>query len=456
VARSLLAAAAAGLALVHGTPHADRITTANGKRDTVTCGAGRDILVADAFDRVQRDCETLSLRVSVDTAKGPGQHQTEVEPSAFGFGSTVVSTFQVARFEDGGAEATGFATSRDAGRTWHSGILPGLTSGGAPWTRVSDPVVTYDATHRIWLAASLALAPTRNGIAVNRSPNGVTWAPAVTVVDSANPLAFDKEWVTCDNWPSSPRRGACYLQWTDVPRNGIQSQTSLDGGQTWSPPVVATTSGFGTQPVVLPDGTLVTVVLADSQRAALAARSTDGGATFSPLAQFTDVQFANPLGLRAPPLPSVAVDASGRIAAAWPDCRFRAACDANDVVVTTSSDGASWGQPARAAVAPAGTTAIVPGLGAGAAGRFAVTYYLSGAALIGVRMTETSDGGTTWSPPRRLDAVAAQDFWLAQTEGGRFVGDYIATAFVAGRPMPVFSLAVANRRQSIFATTALR
>jgi BNR/Asp-box repeat len=456
MARTLLAAAAAGLALVHGTPNADRITTANGKRDTVTCGAGRDILVADAFDQIQRDCETLSLRISVDSAKGPGQHLTEVEPSAFGFGSTVVSTFQVARFEDGGAEATGFATSRDAGRSWRSGLLPGLTTGGGPWTRVSDPVVTYDATHRVWLAATLALAPARNGVAVNRSPDGLAWSPAVTVVDSANPLAFDKEWIVCDNWPSSPRRGTCYLQWTDVAKDGIASQTSVDGGQTWSPPVVATTTGFGTQPVVLPDGTLVTVVLADSQRAVLAARSTDGGATFSALAQFTDVQFANPAGLRAPPLPSVAVDASGRIATVWPDCRFRPTCTANDIVLATSTDGATWSPPARVALAPAGTTALVPGLGAGAAGRFALTYYTAGAALVGVRTIQTADGGTTWSPPRRLDVTPAEDIWLAETEGGRFVGDYIATAFVAGRPMPVFSLAVANRRQSIFATTSLR
>jgi hypothetical protein len=451
MARSLLAAAAAGLALFHGTPHADRISTANGKVDTVTCGAGRDILVADAFDRIGRDCETVSLRISVDTTQGPAQHLTEVEPSAFGFGSAVVATFQVGRFQEGGAEAIGFSTSRNAGRTWRSGLLPGLTSGGAQWTRASDPVVTYDSTHRVWLAASLALAQGGSGVTVNRSTDGVTWSPAANVVASTNPLAYDKEWIVCDNWPSSPRRGSCYIEWTDVPGGGIASQVSLDGGRTWSDPVRATTTGFGIQPVVLPDGTLVAVVLADAQNAVLAARSTDGGATFSSLAQLSDVRFAPSPGLRVPPLPSVAVDGAGTIAVAWPDCRFRPSCTANDIVVATSSDGTTWSPPARIVVAPAGTSAVVPGLGAGGAGRFALTYYIAGPATVGVRTAQTLDGGATWSAPQRLDVAPAPDVWLALTEGGRFVGDYIATAFVAGRPMPVYSLAVANQRQSIFA-----
>src|SRR5207244_375413 len=141
MARMLLAAAAAGLALVHGTPHADHLSLANGKAETVRCGKGRDVVAADAFDTVARDCETVSLRVSVDTTTGPAQHKTEVEPSAAAFGSTVVSVFQVGRFESGGAEAIGFATSRDAGRTWRSGILPGLTVGGGSWTRATGPVV---------------------------------------------------------------------------------------------------------------------------------------------------------------------------------------------------------------------------------------------------------------------------------------------------------------------------
>jgi hypothetical protein len=451
MARSLLAAAAAGLALIQGTPDADRLSTANGRTDRVVCGKGLDLVVADSFDRVARDCETVSLRLSVDTTTGPAQHRTEVEPSAAAFGSTVVSTFQVGRFENGGAEAIGFAASRDAGRTWRSGLLPGLTVGGGPWARVSDPVVAYDAAHGVWLGATLALAQARNAVVVNRSADAVSWSPPVTVADAPSPLAYDKEWVACDNWPSSPYRGSCYLQWTDVINGGIASQVSRDGGLTWSAPVTATNTGFGAQPVVLPDGSLATVALSDAQNAVLVARSTDGGASFSPLLQISELHFAQAHGLRAPPLPSVAVDGAGKIVAAWPDCRFRPQCTTDDIVVMTSTDGATWSAPARAATAESGTSALVPGLGAGPADRFALTYYAAGAALTGVRTTESLDGGATWSAHRRLEAVPMHNSWLAQTEGGLFAGDYIATPFVAGHPVPVFSLAVASRRQSIFA-----
>jgi BNR/Asp-box repeat len=450
MARSLVAAAAAGLVLVHGTPHADRLSTANGKRESVTCAAGRDLVVADAFDRVARDCETLSVRLSVDPTTGPAQHRTEVEPSAAAFGSTAVAVFQVGRFESGGAEAIGFAASHDAGRSWRSGLLPGLTVGGGAWTRASDPVVAYDAVHDVWLAATLALAPTRNSVSVSRSADGFVWSAPVAAADAPSPIAYDKEWIACDNWPASPRRGSCYLQWTDVKNGGLVSQTSHDGGQTWSPPVAATAAGFGAQPVVQPDGTLVTVLLTDAQDSVLAVRSTDGGASFSSPVQVSDVRFVGVRGLRVPPLPSAAGDAGGLIVVAWSDCRFRAQCTGDDLAVSTSSDGVSWSPAARAA-AGADASAVVPGLGAGAAGRFAVTYYASGPSASGVRTAESLDGGRTWSPPRRLDAVPVTSSWLPLTEGGRFFGDYIATPFLAGRPLPVFSLALGPHNQSIFA-----
>jgi hypothetical protein len=69
------------------------------------------------------------------------QHRTEVEPDTFAFGSTIVSTFQVGRFFDGGASAIGFATSTNGGSTWTSGFLPGLTrfQGGGPFDRPATP-----------------------------------------------------------------------------------------------------------------------------------------------------------------------------------------------------------------------------------------------------------------------------------------------------------------------------
>src|SRR5438128_838900 len=55
------------------------------------------------------------------------QHQTEVEPDTFAFGSTIVSAFQVGRFTDGGASNIGWATSTNSGTVWTNGFLPSTT-----------------------------------------------------------------------------------------------------------------------------------------------------------------------------------------------------------------------------------------------------------------------------------------------------------------------------------------
>ena len=67
--------------------------------------------------------------------------------------STVVATFQVGRFFNGGASDIGFARSSDGGATWDvSSFLPGLTFNAGPFAdpdspfeRVSDPSVAFDA-----------------------------------------------------------------------------------------------------------------------------------------------------------------------------------------------------------------------------------------------------------------------------------------------------------------------
>src|SRR5207249_181434 len=61
------------------------------------------------------------------------QHKTEVEPDSYSFGSTIVSTVQVGRFNNGGSSNIGWATSTDGGSTWpNSGQLPGLTVFSSP------------------------------------------------------------------------------------------------------------------------------------------------------------------------------------------------------------------------------------------------------------------------------------------------------------------------------------
>src|SRR5690348_14304512 len=98
------------------------------------------------------------LQLSSDPyTNSDSQHQTELEPDTYAFGSTIVAAFQAGRFSDGGSSNIGWATSRDKGATWKSGFLPGTTQfAGGQYARVSDPSVAYDAAHQTWIISSLA------------------------------------------------------------------------------------------------------------------------------------------------------------------------------------------------------------------------------------------------------------------------------------------------------------
>ena len=130
---------------IYARAGADRIDVAGGRRDTVSCGSGRDIVAADPSDRLARDCERITRRISTDpfTQAGP-LHASEAEPDTFSRGAKIVAAFQVGRYRDGGAQAIGFAFSSDAGRTWRHGLLPRLTvgsrlSGSPPLSPTTSP-----------------------------------------------------------------------------------------------------------------------------------------------------------------------------------------------------------------------------------------------------------------------------------------------------------------------------
>jgi hypothetical protein len=100
-----------------------------------------------------------------------------VEPDTFAFGATVVGTYQVGRFFNGGASDIGYARSSDGGASWDvSSFLPGLTFNAGPFAnpdspfeRVSDPSVAFDARHGTWMISSIRALLRQDG----RGPAGV-------------------------------------------------------------------------------------------------------------------------------------------------------------------------------------------------------------------------------------------------------------------------------------------
>jgi hypothetical protein len=442
---------------IRGTIAADTIEVAGGGTDRVSCAGGRDVVTADAADRVARDCEFVSRRVSVDTlTTSPSQHRSQVEPHLAAYGSTLVAAYQVGRFVDGGASGIGWSTSRDAGRTWRSGVLPGLTLSQSPpggTARVSDPAVAYDALHGTWLVVTLGVSLVGPSyIGISRSADGLTWSAPVLAARSNGPnLGYDKEWIACDNGAASPFRGTCYVAYSDFVANRLTVQYSRDGGATWSPGVNASSDArsdvSGAYPLVQPNGT-VAVVFSAADQGFFAVRSGDGGVTWSPRVGIAPIDTSIPSDLRVPPLQTATVDAGGRIYVAWADCSLRPVCDGTDIALTSSVDAVTWSPLTR--IRGLGFDRFLPALAAdpAVAGKLGLLFYWRSTdscsvatCRISTAYTVSVDGGTTWRAPQRLDARPMAYSWLAETRGGFFLGDYMGAAWSDGVFVPFFTLA---------------
>ena len=423
-----------------------------------------------------------------------GQHATQVETDTFGFGATIVATFQSGRFfSGGGASAIGFATSTDVGQTWTSGFLPALTvATGGTADRATDPSVAYDVSHDVWLIASLRLTGpftpfgTTEYSASRSTDGGLTWSGPVTA-SPANPsppphFAHDKGWIVCDNTPSSSHFGTCYLVFADFINNRFSIVRSTNGGLTWSGPVGSADSvgGVGAQPVVQLDGNVVITFIGSTGLRSI--RSTDGGASFEASVPVAGLTAHAPTGMRALPLPSSEVDGGGTIYVAWQDCRFRVGCTPansfnapNDIVYTTSTDGVSWTPVKRVPIdrTTSGIDHFIPGLAVdamsqGSDANLAIAYYYFPNAFcsfatcqLHVAFVSSKNAGARWRHPRDL-SDPMQLSWLADTDFGansRMVGDYISTSFVSGSSVavPVFALASppigSTFQQSVWAST---
>lgn len=418
--------------------------------------------------------QVMLSRLSSDTFTNPsGQHATEVEPSAYANGATIVTVFQVGRNFAGGASDIGYATSTNGGTSWTNGLLPGLTiyQGGGTYSAVSDAVVVYDKAHAQWLVASLGIGAAIQ-VLVSRSPDGQNWSNPTVVSFTGN---ADKPWIACDNTSSSPYYGHCYMQWDDPDANGlIWMSTSADGGITWSGETntVDSAHGIGGQPVVQPNGNVVVPLLSWDVTKQLAFTSNNGGATWNAAVTAANVvDHAVAGGLRNTPLPSATIDASGRVYLVWQDCRFRTSCSANDMVLSTSTDGATWTTVSRVPIDDVGSGVdhFIPGLTvdpttSGASAHLGISYYYYSQAAcasttcqLNVGFIASHDGGTTWTAATLLAGPMSLG-WLPTTSSGSMVADYIATAYANGNGYAFFAVARANNNtvldQAIYTTTS--
>jgi hypothetical protein len=179
----------------------------------------------------------------------------------------------------------------DAGNTWHESELPMMQG----WDGMTDPAVAFDDFGNAFLIGEpLKFHPESVGtsddleglgmVAYKSSDGGVTWQNPIPLT---NDTRDDKQWVVCDNSPSSPHYGNVYAAWGAS--SPLRFARSTDHGQTWKgkgndPPGTSLVSfSFSPEMSVSNDGTLHILWHNDGTGAIQYLRSTDGGNNFEPV-----------------------------------------------------------------------------------------------------------------------------------------------------------------------------
>jgi hypothetical protein len=170
-------------------------------------------------------------------------------------------------------------------------------------------------------------------------------------------------------------------------------------------------------------------------------RSTDHGATWSAPVVVGDIRSPeNSARLRAGQvLPAFAVDPrSGTVAAVWLDGRFDASRRAGVALSLSSDGGRTWSEPRRVNQTPDGTAAVLPSVAYAPDGTLGISYYdfrnrpVGSAALTtDVWLATCTTGCAQTGTWRETHLAGPFDTAKAPESGGPFLGDYQGLAGVA-------------------------
>jgi hypothetical protein len=393
------------------------------------------------------------------------QADTAIEPSIAvnpANPRNAVIGFQAGRGD--GAASNGYGYTFDAGRHWTYGLMPKLTGlTGGPFTSASDPVIAFGPKNAVYFS-SLAFNATTSAIVNHTSHDGGKhWDEPTYVLDNPGQVFNDKNWVVVDNGTGAGHHtGRVYVVW-DVGQPVLASYSD-DEGRTWlrAPSVIHPGQGIGTIPLVMPNGDLAVVystgawvppvgdktppdnqlVAGGGQMVISVAHGAGTVPTGSPLVFTPPVTVGDDRGnsvqdLRAGGLPSASVDArTGRIAVTWEDGRYRKD-KANDVVVTTSTDGVRWSTPVRVnrGAADDDVDHFTPAIATGPDGVLRLAYRQRAGAdngesspYVDTFLQQSADGGRTWTAPLRVNRVRTDLRFAAFSRASAFLGDYMQVA----------------------------
>ena len=128
------------------------------------------------------------------------------------------------RFPNGGAVDISVSWTNDGGGSWHHSPVQGITAAtGGPYERASDPVVAFGPDGTAYLSVLLIdIAACPSAVAVLRSiDGGQTWSPPLYAHQSTTcDYSDDKNWLVVDTSAASPHLGRLYQFWTPFIASG--------------------------------------------------------------------------------------------------------------------------------------------------------------------------------------------------------------------------------------------
>lgn len=403
----------------------------------------------------------------------------EVEPSFVinpRDGTNIVAAWQQDRWSTGGARGIVAAVSRDGGKTWTQHAMPFSTCGGGTpangggFDRATDVWLsaTPDGTlHQVALAFS-NVAMTSAVVASRSTDGGATWSATRTLIRDGSDFFNDKCSITADPVASH----YVYAVWdrtVGTDRGPTEFARSTDDGVTWEAARAIYDPGsshqtIGNLIVVLPNGTLVNLFVelalyADGsvQSGSLKViRSADHGATWSApvfVSQLLTVGTTDPrtgaFVRDGAIVPSIAAAPNGALYVAWQDSRFsNGARDA--IALARSTDGGStWSAPVRVN-SVATVPAFTPNVNVRADGTVGVTYFdfrptsPSTATLLTAHWLARSSDAIAWTENSLGDPF---DIFQAPTSGQPnvyFIGDYHGLSSVDNVFVPLYAETTGN------------
>jgi hypothetical protein len=401
--------------------------------------------------------------------------------------ANMVAVWQQDRWSDGGAQGNLTGVTFDAGRSWDvvespppfSRCAGGNAQNGGNYERATDPWVSFspDGTaYQMALSIDISTNPdpvnlldVRDAMLVSKSEDGGrTWGKITTLIADDSPLRLnDKNSLTAD--PTDSR--FAYAIWDRLEltedlqnfRGPTLFTRTTDGGQTWERPRAIFDPGLNNQTIanqiaVLPNGRLVNVFdwIIQGQLNVGVMFSDDKGRTW------TEPKLVNALGtvgvtdpfdgelVRTGDLvPDIAVDprkGTSTIYLVWQDARFTGGLRDQIALVRSSDGGKTWTTPRRVS-ANLDTQAFTASVEVNDRGHVGVTYYdftrdspTAQPLLTDHWLTVSTDKGGHFSTRERQTARSFDMRLAPLTGAGFFVGDYVGLDGVGRRFHPVFGV----------------